>query len=67
MTEVKDEILEVDAVIIPLKFDKIIEESDLVKEETNLSESKEQSSLARRTVLFGRLKKSLRKKSAAIL
>lgn len=67
MREVKNNVVEIDAVIFPVKFGKKTEEKVSAEPKNELSEAKERISVDRRNELFSRLKKSLRKKSAAIL
>ncbi|MCA1625387.1 MAG: hypothetical protein LC768_16365 [Acidobacteria bacterium] len=60
-------VMETDAVIFQMKFGNEIEEKTLSESENKLSEIQTQIPVIEKRELFGRLKKSLRKKSASIL
>jgi hypothetical protein len=59
--------METDVIIFPTKFLNEIEEKSSSETESKLSEIQTQTPVAEKRELFGRLKKSLRKKSASIL
>ena len=63
--EIKD--VKTDAVISPTKFRNEVKEKSASETENKLSQFQTRTSVAERKELFGRLKKSLRKKSASIL
>jgi len=60
-------VMETDAVIFQAKVRNEIEERSLSETENKMSEIQTQIPVAEKRKLFGRLKKSLRKKSASIL
>jgi len=60
-------VMETDSVVFQTKFGSEIEEKNSSATEDKLSEVQTQTPVAEKRELFGRLKKSLRKKSASIL
>jgi len=67
MSNGENKVLETDVVIFPIKFGNEIEEKVSDEAKSKSPETERQVSASDRKEVFGRLKKSLRKKSAGIL